>query len=109
MFMGIERRVSKRFPVILVAEVTELPEGIPRTGRTSDISETGCFVDSLHPLPTGSQIRLRLTRGHESFETPATVVYSPKLGMGIRLDESIPPKQLAVLHKWIDAFKQQVA
>jgi hypothetical protein len=109
MFMGIERRVCKRFPVILVAEVTELPAGIPRSGRTSDISETGCFVDSLPPLPTASQIRLRLTRGHESFEAPATVVYSPKLGMGIRFEEPIPPKQLAVLHKWIDAFKEQVA
>ena len=107
--MSIDRRVAARFPVILVAEVTELPSGTPRTGRTSDISETGCFVDSLHPLPTASRIRLQLTRGHESFETTATVVYAPAQGMGIRFDDSIPPKQLAVLHKWIDTFKQQVA
>jgi hypothetical protein len=107
--LSIDRRVAARFPVILVAEVTELPLGTPRTGRTSDISETGCFVDSLHPLSTGSRIRLRLTRGYESFETTATVVYNPAQGMGIRFDDPVAPKQLAVLHKWIAVFKQQVA
>jgi hypothetical protein len=106
--VSIDRRVAQRFPIILVAEVAQLPSGTPRTGRTSDVSETGCFVDSLNPLPAGTRIRLRLTRGNESFETAAMVVYSPKQGMGIRFDDAIPPNQSAVLHKWIDTFKQQL-
>jgi len=105
----MDRRVAKRYPAILVAEVTEIPLGIPRRGRTSDISETGCYVDCLGPLPEGSRIRLKLTRRNETFEATATVVYSPAYGMGIRFDESIPTDQLMILHKWIDSFKQQVA
>jgi len=59
--LSIDRRVAARFPVILVAEVAETSLGPPRTGRTSDISETGCFVDSLYPLAHRiANIRLRL-------------------------------------------------
>ena len=107
--MSRDRRVAERYPAILVAEVAEIPLGATRSGRTSDISETGCYVDSLHPVPIGTRIRLKLTRGSETFETTATVVYSPTQGMGIRFDDSIPAGQLLVLQKWIDSFKQQVA
>jgi hypothetical protein len=70
--------------------------------RTSDVSRTGCYVDSLNPLPRGSQVRLRLQREQENFETDARVVYvSPGLGMGLMFPPEVQANQLVILDRWL--------
>jgi hypothetical protein len=49
----IDRRVAPRYPLILLAEVTDLLSSTKFTARTSDLSRTGCYIDMLHPLPGG--------------------------------------------------------
>jgi hypothetical protein len=96
------RRGAPRYPLTLVAEITEVSTGIQLHARTSDVSRTGCYVDTLKPFPKGAQVRLRLMSGKESFETNALVVYvSPGLGMGVRFQEDIPQKQLDILDRWL--------
>src|SRR6266702_3439023 len=52
--------------------------------RLSDLSLSGCYVDTLHPLPVGARIRLRVVRNKIILEALATVIYSePRLGMGV--------------------------
>src|SRR5260370_37427844 len=52
-------------------------------GRTSDLSEGGCYVDTMSPFPAQTRVRIRITREQRSFESQATVVYSVAgLGMG---------------------------
>ncbi len=83
-----ERRGSPRYSLVLAAEVVELPRGARLHARTSDVSRTGCYIDTLNPIPRGSKIRLRLTHHHEVFEALGSVVYaSPLLGMGIAFSE----------------------
>jgi hypothetical protein len=97
-----DRRDAPRYPLILVAEVTEIANGIKVTARTSDVSRTGCYIDTLNPAIKGTPIRLRLVNGEELFETEARVVYvSPGLGMGVRFHEQMTDGQLAVLDKWL--------
>lgn len=97
-----DRRDAPRYPLILVAEITELASGTKVIARTSDVSRTGCYVDTLNPAPKGSQIQLRLIRGEESFATEARVVYvSPGLGMGVRFHEHVTENQLIILDRWL--------
>jgi hypothetical protein len=97
-----DRRDAPRYPLIVMAEVTILATGVKMTARTSDVSRTGCYVDTLNPPATGEKIRLRLTQRGESFETEARVVYvSPALGMGVRFAEAMPPEHLATLERWL--------
>ena len=98
----INRRRSTRYAIVVTAEVTEASSGKKLTGRTSDVSRTGGFVDSLDPLPEGSEVRIVLTRGNERFESLAKVVYSvPRLGMGISFE--LPgDDQLAILESWFE-------
>lgn len=97
-----DRRDAPRYPLILVAEVIEIATGGKLLARTSDVSRTGCYVDTLNPAPKGTQIQLRLIRGKESFETQAKVVYvSPGLGMGIRFHEETSAQELAKLDRWL--------
>lgn len=98
-----ERRKASRQPLVLAAEIVELPRGAKFLARTSDVSRTGCYVDTLNPIPQTSQVRLRLTHHNEIFEALGHVIYvSPGLGMGIIFD-TIAPEQQERLDQWLHA------
>jgi hypothetical protein len=97
-----DRRDAPRFPLILIAEIIEIVTSAKMMARTSDVSRTGCYLDTLNPTSKGSMIQLRLTRGEEIFQTQAKVVYvSPGRGMGVRFHEYVAPAQLLILDRWL--------
>jgi hypothetical protein len=103
-----DRREAARYPLIVMAEVTVLATGQKLTARTSDVSRSGCYVDTLNPPLSGTPIRLRLTQKGESFETDARVVYvSRGLGMGVRFQEYVSTEQLAILDAWLAIAAQK--
>jgi hypothetical protein len=96
-----DRRVAPRYPLVLLAEVTDLLSSAKFTARTSDVSLTGCYIDMLSPLPRGTQVQVRLKNGHEVFESAATVMYvSPGLGIGVALAE-LSAAQQTLLDRWL--------
>jgi hypothetical protein len=97
-----DRRDSPRFALTLVAIVTELATSNVINARSSDVSRSGCYIDTLQPLPTGAHVKILLRSGDEMFETPARVVYTcPGLGMGVNWGLSLPEKTLAILDRWL--------
>jgi len=102
-----DRRAAPRYPLILLAELTELSSGVTLGARTSDVSLTGCFIDSLNPFPKGSLLRVRLKYENETFEASSTVMYaSAGLGMGLRFEDPLPAEQLAILVRWFKTVSQ---
>jgi hypothetical protein len=98
----VERRNSRRYAMVLAAEVIELPRGAKLSARTSDISRTGCYVDTLNPLAQGSRVRIRFTHHQEEFEGVGSVVYvSQGLGMGIVFSD-VSEEQQARLDLWLE-------
>lgn len=96
----VERRSAPRHAMVLAAEVIELPRGTKLNARTADISRTGCYIDTLNPIPQGSEVRFRLTHGEETFVGSGRVVYvSYGLGMGIAY-VNVEEEQLARLDRW---------
>ena len=96
-----ERRVAPRYPLILSAEVTDLASGAKSASRTSDVSRTGCYIDTLNPNPPGSKIHIRLVNEAETFESDGRVIYiSPGLGMGVAFT-SQSPGQIEILDRWL--------
>jgi PilZ domain len=101
-----DRRVAPRYPLVLLAEVTDQLSSTKFTARTSDVSRTGCYIDMLSPLPRGTQVHVRLQNQKETFESAATVMYvSPGLGIGVAFAENLPANQLEVLDRWLAAAK----
>jgi hypothetical protein len=99
-----DRRVAPRYPLILLAEVTDLLSLTKFKARSSDLSRTGCYIDMLHPLPRGTKIYVRLQNKKEVFESHATVMYvSPGLGIGVAFAENLPENDQAVLDSWLAA------
>jgi Ribonuclease G/E len=98
----LDRRDAKRLPLILAVEVVEVESGTRLSARTSDVSRTGCYIDTLNPTPTGTTVRVKLTYEREELDLLGRIVYvSPRLGMGVRFDESITPEHLSVLDRWL--------
>ena len=106
--VSVERRSAPRHAMVLAAEVIELPSGTKLNARTADISRTGCYIDTLNPIPQGSEVRLQITHGTEIFATLGRVVYvSYGLGMGIVF---INPEdvQLATLDRWFSQPNREI-
>jgi hypothetical protein len=101
--VSADRRTSPRFALILIASVSEAGSDIRISARTSDVSRTGCYVDTLNPIPKGKNVVVRLTRGEEIFTTMGIVTYaSPGLGMGICFESPVEPAELAILDRWLE-------
>jgi hypothetical protein len=66
------------------------------------LSFGGCYLDTINPLPEGTSVRVRITKGEKTFEALAVVRYAlPSMGMGIAFTE-VPPDQQTVLKGWLD-------
>ena len=97
-----DRRAAARYPLIVAAEVTERDGSNSLHGRSSDVSRSGCYIDTLNPMPVASLIRVRLRHGDNLFEAAARVMYvCPGLGMGVMFDKNTSPEQLTILERWL--------
>ena len=96
-----EHRLAPRLPFLTEAEVMEPPAGTWLKTRLSDLSLSGCYIDTLHPLPVGARIRLRVARNKIILEALATVVYGKaRLGMGVSFTQ-LSSEQKSILENWL--------
>ena len=97
-----ERRQYARYPFTGTVEAFE-PESQTRIqGRAADLSEGGCYVDTMSPFPAQTRVKVRITREKRSFESQATVAYSVAgMGMGLHF-EAPDAQQLVTLKNWLD-------
>jgi hypothetical protein len=103
----IERRRNLRFPFSATVEVVDSKTETKITGRTSDLSLGGCYVDTLSPFPVGTEAKIRIIRGNEAFEAQVRVVYS-LVGMGMGLAfVSAQPKQVRLFQRWLQEISGQ--
>jgi len=75
------------------------------SGRISEISRKGCYVDVLNTLPEGTTIRLKITRDQGEFASAGRIIYvQPGMGMGVAFVE-VAADQLNVLDAWLAELK----
>ena len=99
-----ERREKRRVPryafiasakELDVATKTELP------GRVSEISEYGCFIDTLNPFPDQTQISVTVEHNQQVFRAVGKVIYvMPNMGMGVAFTE-MKDEAAKILKEWL--------
>jgi hypothetical protein len=96
-----ERRAFPRYRFFANAELIQSPSASRLSGRVTEISRNGCFVDSLSQLPLDMELNLRICRGDETFATSGKIIYlTPSIGMGVVFLD--PPKdQMDILESWL--------
>jgi hypothetical protein len=96
-----ERRATKRVQLVASAEAIDLGTGTRLSGRVSDISLAGCYMDVMSPFGEGTNIGLRIKYNGQSVDLKGVVRFSHgSLGMGIGFSSLAPP-QLETLGSWI--------
>jgi hypothetical protein len=97
-----EHRRHTRFPLTAFVEALEPKSDVQISGRSSDVSLGGCYVDTLNPFPEGTVIRIRLTKENLSFEANAKVAFSQiGMGMGVAF-VSAERDQFQIYERWIN-------
>jgi hypothetical protein len=97
-----ERREARRYAFICTAEFMSVAGGMPISARTSDLSLTGCYIDTLNPFPVGTRILLQLTKNNQRLQFHAEVTSSHRSsGMGVSFD-SLTPAQVEIVGSWLE-------
>jgi len=96
-----ERRFAVRHAVSASAKVVEATSGANLQARCSDLSVTGCYIDTLNPFPAGSTVHLHLSNEQRTVETDAQVITN-HIGMGMGLVfEGLEPEQTLGIVDWL--------
>lgn len=97
----VERRRAERVAFITEALVAEVSSGAHLAGRSCDLVEGGCYVDTINPFPEGATVRIRLQHGNSRVEALGRVVYAVVgMGMGLAFEE-ISDENQAKLDEWL--------
>ena len=105
--MTSDLRRSPRHPFFASAEITELETGMRMSGRTSELSRYGCYLDMMNPFPKDTLVLVKISAAEAFFEAKAKIIYSqPNMGAGLGFLEIAPPSQ-AVLERWLDGAEKE--
>lgn len=98
------RRRHPRYKTEIASEL-RAGDGVPVWGKLSDISEGGCYIEMLIPLPIGTDLRLTLWI-HESkiFIQGVVVSFHPGYGCGIKFTE-ITRSDRDILSQFLEELK----
>jgi hypothetical protein len=96
-----DRRTHPRYAFTAAVEIVADEPGARLKMRVRDLSQQGCYVDTDSPFALGTATDVRITKGAESFEARARVVYNqPGKGMGLMFT-AVESEQLGTLNTWI--------
>lgn len=96
-----DKREVPRYSFIAEVTVTDVANDTRMSGRISEISRKGCFVDILNPLPVGTSLQLQITRDRGAFSSPGKIIYvQPGMGMGVAFFD-MSAEQLKTLEAWL--------
>lgn len=104
-----KKRANPRFTFFAEAEFT-LRDGASVLGQLSELSARGCCVDTLQPIPIGTELLLSLSDGATTCELPGKVIYVNSggglgiFGIGVLFGEMTVDQ-----HSAIDIWLRQVA
>lgn len=99
------RRANPRFSFFADGEVT-LRDGTNVMTQLSQLSSGGCYIGTLEPIPTGTELRLSISDGSTSCELPGKVLYLHSVGglgifgMGVAFGEMSSEQQTAI-NQWL--------
>lgn len=101
-----EKRSVPRYSLIASVEIVEPVSDAHMSGRVSEISRKGCYLDILNTLPVSTKIRLTVTRDQGTFTTLGRIIYVQEgMGMGVAFLETTDD-QMKILDAWLDALKE---
>jgi hypothetical protein len=85
-----ERRVYPRVRVKVPVELFAPGSDVPQRGATSDLSEAGCYVETMFPFPVGTTLEMSLQLEGTLLAAGTVVTCDPQVGNGIEFAKMLP-------------------
>ena len=97
-----DRREFPRYAFIAAAEIIESTTDTHISGRISEISRRGCYIDVLNTLPKDTRITVSISTDNGTFQAPGHVIYvQERMGMGVAFDEPLG-EDANILEGWLN-------
>lgn len=99
------KRANPRFATFAEAEFT-LRDGTSVLGQLCELSSRGCCIDTLQPIPIGTELRLSLSDGSSGCELAGKVIYMNSggglgvFGIGVVFGE-MNVDQYSAIDRWL--------
>jgi|SRR5579884_3540263 len=99
------KRTCPRFSFFAEAKAM-LQDGSSVSAQVSELSSRGCYIDTLEPIPIGTELHLCISHAHITCELPGKVIYMHSgygmgiFGMGVVFGK-ITPNQHSALQCWL--------
>jgi PilZ domain len=98
-----DRREHARMKVSVPFEMQTDAVASPIRGATADLSLSGCYIETIFPIPIGTNLNLRLSIESIVLIAATVVTCDPQVGNGIRFNRMLPEDREA-----LEAFLQAV-
>jgi hypothetical protein len=104
--MTEERRGDQRFKACVSVEMFIDGGDTPVRCTTSDISLSGCYIESRYTLPVGTQLEMKMDIGDTLLVFGRVVTCDHQVGNGI-IFTRILPEDLDELQRYLDSLAAQ--
>jgi len=107
------RRTNPRFPFSADAEIT-LHDGNELRAKLSELSSRGCYIDTLEPVPVGTEMHIAICDGLSRCEVDGKVIYGHAgsgfgvFGMGVVFAEA-SARYNTTIAAWLSDLASQTA
>jgi len=100
-----ERRGYARLKVKVPIEVFTEGSDSPIRGATSDLSLSGCYIETIFPFPAGTNLELKLQLESTLLLLATVVTCDPQVGNGIRFTRMLP-EDIEELRAFLEAAEK---
>jgi len=100
-----DRRVRPRIKVKVPIELFAPGSDVPQRGATSDLSEAGCYIETMFPFPVGTTLEMSLQLEGTLLVVGTVVTCDPQVGNGIEFARMLP-EDLEELRAFVKAAQE---
>lgn len=96
-----ERRKTPRYNFVASTELTDVENATKLSGRITELSRSGCYVDTLNVLPVGTLLRMQISCDQGTLLVKGKIVFvQERIGMGVVFLD-LGKDQMEILDSWL--------
>jgi PilZ domain len=103
--MDRNRRAHPRLKTSIPVEIIVEGSNSPHRGATSDLSLTGCYIETTFPWPVGTNLDMKLQLEDTLLVLATVVTCDPMVGNGIEFNKMLP-EDIDELRSFLEAAEK---
>lgn len=101
-----ERRADTRLKLKLPVEIRFEDNPAPYRTATSDLSLSGCYIETIYPFPVGATLELKLDLSETLLILATVATKDPQVGNGLHFEKMLP-EDVEVLQDFLESAQRE--